>query len=198
MRVMKPFCSLYVPQPQPHEGGCRQHHGIIPVTLSLSMYTQTGRHTETSSNTEPLRGNPASTAPASASCNLTAAAHCGCILRLTVVSCNAPSQPREAGRSTRTHASQEQAHCRCSALHTKLASRVLSIPTLATTGGWPCGCKACKRHMTLCSCGCNNSRPHQTTPTHTIPAAGARCSCSARTATHTLQQLPHTLTPQLL
>lgn len=181
-----------------------QRSRTIPVTLS--MYRD--RQTETSPNTDPLWANPA--------CNSTSRCqlqpHCGCTLRLHVASCDAPSQPREAGAGTHTHASQEQAHTAAAAGHAPNYSHVrlawsqprtqapgIPAPARGQTVGWPCGCRACKRHI-MRPCDSNNSPHHHPKTTHqqpvTPPAAGARCACSGRTTTrarqHTPQQLQHT------
>lgn len=109
-------------------------------SLSLCTQRQTDRQTETSPNTQPLWGNPA--------CNSTSRCqlqpHCGCTLRLPVVSCNAPSQPRQAGAGTCTHVSQEQAHRRCSGPRPQLRTRV---------AGQVSAVHACTRHP------CTSTRP---------------------------------------
>lgn len=187
----------------------------LTSSQSLSLCTQRQTDKQKQAQTQPLWGNPACNS--NSRCQLQP--HCGCTLRLPVVSCNAPSQPRKAGAGTRTHASQEQANCCCSGPRPHLCTRAAG-PGLsrarrhpaslhqheATAGGWPCSRRACKRHMTT-SCDSNNSRHHHPeNHTHqqpvTPPVADARCSCSGRTNTrahqHTRQQLQHTFTPPLL
>lgn len=182
---------------QPHEGGCVQRSRIIPV--ALSMYTETDRQTN---RNKPKHTTPVGQSclqqhqqvPAATSLRLHTATAC-CFLQCTITT--APSG------SGHLHTCQPGASTPPLQRATPPATYTRGWPGLsrarmhpaslhqheATTGGWPCGCRACKRHMTVVHA---TATTHDTTTrktTHTPKACHATCSWRPL-----LLQRPHTHT----